>query len=72
MVVRSFQRSDRCIRDFGYFFIFHFIEIAEAEYDPLFLRKSLYGFVELALKFVSVEVCVLVDFLFQNSGNRVE
>ncbi len=66
MMVRRLECSDRGAGYFGDIFIFHFIEISEAEYYPLFLWEPLYAFVQFPLHFVSVEIRVLVYSLFES------
>ena len=72
MMVRCFQCSDCRICDFGNLFVFHFVEISEAEDYPLFFRKTLYCLVQLSLHLVSVEVCILVDLPFKYSGRGIQ
>ena len=64
-MVGSLQSADRCACDIGNVFIFHLVEISEHEYQPLLLRKALYGLVQLPLHFVSVEIWVIIDLLDQ-------
>ena len=72
VVVRSLEGSDRGVGDFRDFFIFHFVEIPEAEYDALLFGKSLYCLVKLSLEFVSIEIYILVDLPFEHSRCCVE
>ena len=65
-MIRGFQGSDRCVGDFGDLFIFELIEVSHIEYDPLFFRQLLYGFMEFSLQLVSVEIRVVVYFFSQD------
>ncbi len=72
VVVRSLEGSDRGVGDFRDFFIFHFVEIPETEYDALLFGKSLYCLVEFSLEFVAIEVYILIDLPFEHCRCVVE
>ncbi len=72
VVVRGLEGSDRGVGDFRDLFIFHFVEIPEAEYDALLFRQSLDGLVEFSLEFVAIEVYILVDLSFEHCRCIVE
>ena len=72
VVVRGLESSDRCVGDFRDVFIFHFIEIAEAEYDALLFRQLLDGLVKFSLELIAVEINIIVDFPFEHGGYIVK
>ena len=72
VVIRCFQGSYRSVGYFRNLFIFHFVEISQAEYDALLFGKSLDGLVELSLEFVAIEADVFVDLSFEQGRGGVK
>lgn len=58
MVIRCFQCTHRRSQNFGYIFVFHFVEITHIKNEALFLRELQNRFLQKPLCTISVEIFV--------------